>query len=255
MDKTLVKGLKILETLSRSDEARGVSDIARELELTKSNIHRLLQTLAASDYVFSENGKYRLSSKMWALGAEAMSKLDFRRVALPEMRALAETTSETVHLSIYDHSEVIYLEKIDSPQPIRAYTKVGGRAPAYCVATGKVLLAFQDPETIESVTQDLTAATAYTVTDRATLMSELAEAKVRNYAVNRGGWRAEIGGIASVIFNSAGQPVAAIGISGPVTRLTDDLIPHLAALVKNAAARVSSILGARLNDDGTPLRA
>ncbi|WP_353248049.1 IclR family transcriptional regulator [Salinisphaera sp. T31B1] len=246
MDKTLVKGLVILETLARSDDPRGVSDIARELDLTKSNTHRLLQTLVAKDYVFSTGGKYRLSSKMWVLGADAISKLDFKRVALPELEKLAETTSETVHLSIYEKSEVIYVEKIDSPQPIRAYTKVGGRAPAHCVATGKVLLAFQSSEVIEEVLAHLEPITEYTITDQARMRDELDAIRGQGYAVNRGEWRSEIGGIAAPIFDSQSRPVAALGISGPKTRLSDERVPELAALVKQAAGRISTMLGATL---------
>lgn len=252
MDKTLVKGLVILETLAKSEEPRGVSDIARVLNLTKSNTHRLLQTLVARDYAFSEDGRYSLSPKMWVLGADAISKLDFRRVALPELRSLAEATSETVHMSIYEKAEVIYVEKIDSPQPIRAYTRVGGRAPAYCVATGKALLAFQTDDIIAEVLENLEPITPYTITDKATLRHELATIRERGFAMNRGGWRAEIGGIASPIFDSHSMPVAALGISGPTARLTDDLVPQLADLVKQAAARTSKMLGAALASDGFP---
>jgi len=246
MDKTLVKGLVLLETLAKSDDPRGVSDIARELSLTKSNTHRLLQTLVAKGYVFSAAGKYSLSSKMWVLGADAISKLDFKRVALPELEKLAETTSETVHLSIYEKGQVIYVEKIDSPQPIRAYTKVGGRAPAHCVATGKVLLAFQSEDAIEEVLAHLDPTTPLTITDQAKMRDELVAIRARGYAINRGEWRAEIGGIAAPIFDSQSQPVAALGISGPTARIEDDRVPELAELVKQAAARISSMLGATL---------
>ncbi len=107
--------------------------------LTKSNAHRLLQTLVGCGYVrnLAQSGRYELTLKVWTLGAAVVGRLDLKTVASEYMERLCQLSGETVHLSVLDGAEVMYIDKIDSPQPVRAYSRIGGRVPAYCVATGK----------------------------------------------------------------------------------------------------------------------
>src|SRR5690606_26447050 len=152
MDKTLLKGLHVLETLCQLDGAHyTLEQIAQEVGLTRSNTHRTLQTLAHAGYVRRDpaTGSYQCTLKMFELGTRQLSRMDVRRLAPPFMRELARSTGETVHLSVLDGMDVVYVDKIDSPQPLVAYSTIGGRAPAYAVATGKALLAFQAPDYIE----------------------------------------------------------------------------------------------------------
>lgn len=244
VDKTLAKGMSILEVLVAAEGPQGVSQLARTLGLSKSNTHRLLQTLSALGYVTSSEGRYALTPKLWVLGADLMSRLDVRRIAMPELERLAEETRETVHLSVLDRDEVIYVEKIDSPQPVRAYTKIGGRAPAYCVATGKALLACAPPESVERVAHGLRLFTPLTIADAAALRRELADVRAIGYAVNRGEWREEIGGIGAPIFDSRGEAIAALGISGPTGRINAGTIARFAPMVREAALAVSRRMGA-----------
>src|SRR5690242_19224462 len=132
MDTTFVKGLTLIELLAKSDEPRGVTSLARELDLTKSNVHRLLTTLVATGYVRRDdaNASYELSSKVWEIGLKVGSRFNLAKIARPRMTQLAELTGESVHLSVLDMAEVVYMDKIESLQPIRSYTSVGGRAPA-----------------------------------------------------------------------------------------------------------------------------
>lgn len=244
MDKTLAKGLSILEALVDSEGPQGVSEIARRLQLSKSNTHRLLQTLAALGYVDSADGRYAVTPKLGVLGAGVMARLDVRRLALPELEGLARLTRETVHLSILDEDEVVYIEKIDSPEPVRAYTKIGGRAPAWCVATGKALLAYQPRECEARVAARLRAYSPYSITEPASLRRELERIRQRGFALNRGEWREDVGGIGAPIVDSRGDVVAALGISGPTVRLDAAAMDRFAPFVVAAANRVSAQMGA-----------
>jgi DNA-binding IclR family transcriptional regulator len=183
--------------------------------------------------------------KLFELGAMQLARLDVRRMALPAMRQLAEHTAETVHLSVIDGDTVIYIDKIDSPQPVRAYSTVGGRAPAWCVATGKALLAFQSSDYLDGCLSELKPFTPLTVTDRAALEAELANVARFGYAVNRGEWRETVGGVASPIFNALGAVVAAIGISGPIERLSQKRMKVLTPDVVAAGANISRAMGYR----------
>lgn len=246
MDKTLLKGLAVLETLATMQgEARTIDDVAAHTGLSRSNAHRTLQTLIHAGYVERDptDGAYRNTMKMFALGVRQQGDLDVRRVAPPYMGILAKETGETIHLSILDGHEVIYIEKIDSDQPIRAYSMVGGRAPAYAVATGKALLAAQQESIWDTLPAQLTRYTSKTIVEREALKAELAKVVRAGYAINRGEWRADVGGLAAPIFNGFDRPIAAVGISGPLARLTPARMKELAPRVVEVAGELSRAMG------------
>lgn len=244
MDTTLLKGLRVLETIARTRSPTGATDLSKALELNKSNTHRVLKTLEAAGYVrnIDGSGRYGVTFKLWELGQLALSRVDFKTEAQASMSQLANDTRETVHLSVLDGSEVIYLDKIESQEPIRAYTTVGGRAPAYAVATGKALLAWQREEAIEQIAAIMERHTPFTLEPR-DLKAELTRIRHQGFAVNLGEWRESVGGIAAPIRNAEGQVEAAIGISAPRVRITPERIAKLAALVIRAAGEISNRLG------------
>lgn len=220
MDKTLLKGLSVLEAIAdMQGEARVIDDVAARVGLTRSNTHRTLQTLMHAGYVERDpvDGGYRGTMKMFALGVRQFGQLD--------------------------GLEVIYIDKIDSVQPIRAYSMVGGRAPAYAVATGKALLAAQPASYLDAFPAELQRFTAATIVEPAALKAELAKIARVGYAINRGEWRDGVGGLAATIFNGFERPVAALGISGPLERLSAARMKELAPRVIEIAAQLSKALG------------
>jgi DNA-binding IclR family transcriptional regulator len=243
MDKTLLKGLAVIEALAHSRNPRGVSDLAEEMELTKSNVHRVLKTLESAGYVtqVAATARYQLSLKLWELGSKLISRLDLKREASEAMEQLSTATRETVHLSILNGSEVIYIDKIDSPEPIRAYSMIGGRAPAYAVATGKALLAFRRVDGISDIA--ITPFTENTIRDARELAAELARIRSVGYAVNMGEWREGVSGVAAPVFGPDGVAEAAIGVSGPITRFQPKRLKKLVEQVVRAASDVSARLG------------
>ncbi|MGD9525278.1 IclR family transcriptional regulator [Pseudonocardia sp.] len=246
MDSTLLKGLRVLETVARSGTPRGVSDLARELDLTRSNVHRTLQTLLAAGYARqSPDGRgYECTLKLFELASAIMERVDVRRCSGPHIRRLAELTEESVHLSALDGTDVVYLDKVESPQPIRAYSSVGGRAPAHCVASGKALLSWASEEVLAEVTATLIPHTNRSITDPDALQRELAQARRAGCAINRGEWRGAVGGIAAPVFNAAGHAEAAVGVSGPVERILERE-GFLRGAVLDTARAISSELGCR----------
>ena len=102
MNNTLVKGMQILEELADRKETVGVSELALQLGMGKSNVHRTLQALVELGYVVNEGGSYRASLKMWELGARVIARLDVRQAALPAMHWLLDQSRETVHLSVLE---------------------------------------------------------------------------------------------------------------------------------------------------------
>ncbi len=246
MDTTVFKALRVLEALAAKAQPRGVTDVADELGLTKANAHRLLRTLVAAGYVSQDiaTKRYRLTLKMWELGITALDRLDLTEATRPDLRALADAADESVQLAVMDGDSIIYVDKADSRHALRATTQVGSRVPAYCVSTGKALLAFAE-DAIDSMAFPLTAFTPSTITTHDRLLRELASVRRLGFAVNRGEWREGIWGVAAPIHDSTAAPVAAIGVWGPELRFRGSAVARLGAQVMQAAEAISTRLGHR----------
>jgi IclR family transcriptional regulator, KDG regulon repressor len=245
MNNTLIKGLSVIELLSRSDRALSLTQIGKELGMAKSNVHRLMQALVETRFVLRDDvtGTYAPSIKLWELGSAVLGKLDLRRHAERQMDRLMEITGESVHLSVLDGTEVVYVHKVDSASPVRAYTQIGGRVPAYCVATGKVQLAFAGERAIEAACAVLKRHTAKTITDREAFMKEMQKIRQRGYALNRAEWREGVWGLAAPIMDARGFVIAAVGISGPAAGFRKSVLSTWAEAVVATASAISDALG------------
>jgi DNA-binding IclR family transcriptional regulator len=244
MNNTLVKGLGLLEVLARSERPMGVTELATHIGLGKSNVHRLLQALVELGYVRRDaaSGGYAASIRVWELGASVLANLDLRRAADGWMAWLLDRTRETVHLSVLDGDEVVYVHKLDSPEPVRAYSRVGGRAPAHCVATGKAMLAWLEPARLDALSRRIEPWSPRTIVEPAEFLREMERVRLQGYAVNRGEWRETVGGIAAPVRDPGGRVVAAVGLSGPIERLRASTLKTRAVDVVRAAQGVQAAL-------------
>ena len=244
MEKTLAKGLLILEALARSEEPCGVSDLASSLGMSKSNAHRLLNTLVDTGFVSSIDGRYSPSLKVWELGAQVIKSYDVRSLARPAMIRLVRETAESVRLSTLDPErlEVIYIDKIDSPQNVRPFSELGGRVPAWCTSSGKALLAFQSNEIIARASRKLKPNTNHTLVDRVAFIRELKRVKVDGYAFNDRGYTPLVRGVAAPIFGVDDDVIASLSIVTPAERMTRPVLKRLSALVCKAAGNITTQL-------------
>lgn len=249
MDKAFTKGLRLLEVLARSSKSRGITDLAGELGLTKSNVHRLLATLQTQGFVRQApppSSTYELTLKIWELGSYVVKRLDFVAIAHPAMETLAQATGETVHLSVLDDTDVVYVDKIESKHQIRAHTSVGMRAPAFAMATGKAMLAHEPDEALERFKPLFKRYTATTRVTLEELMVDIRQVRQQGYAtVLQGEWREGIAACACAILGQAGEVVGAIGISGPDSRLKRKELKQFSEEVRKAAQSISATLGHR----------
>lgn len=246
VDKTLTKGLDILEQMSQLDHPAGVSELARSSNLTKSNVHRLLQSLKKLGYIrqCTTSTAYELTPKMWEIGSAYLSRTDIHTASFEDMHHLARTSGETIHLSILDHCDVIYIGKIDSHMPIQAYSQLGARAPVHAVATGKVILAHLPPSNFDTVISDkLERYTDTTIATKRQLLAELDTVRQNGYALNLGEWRTGVNGIAAPIWNATHEVCAGIGITGPAERMDTSSLLDFAPIVVQAAKNISKHMG------------
>jgi DNA-binding IclR family transcriptional regulator len=158
------------------------------------------------------------------------------------METLALKTGESVHLSILDGLDTVYLDKIESKQPIAAYSRIGGRNPAWCVATGKAMLAYTGSN-IDALAPHFKKFTANTIYKPAAVKREFEKIRAKGFAVNDGEWHDGVCGIAAPIWESADQTAGAIGIAGPSSRFKKSQIRVWSGHVIEAAAAISRSLG------------
>lgn len=246
MDKAFRKGLRLIETLARSDKPRGITDLATELNFTKSNVHRVLSTLQAEGYVqqVPSNSTYELTTKLWELGNDVIRRMDLIQIARPAMTRLAALTGETVHLSVLRGTDVIYLDKIESDHHIRAHTSVGMRAPAFTMATGKAMLAHMPDSYIDLFAPHLRSYTSTTRTTLEELRADVDMARRQGFAiVPHGEWREGIAACAAAILNRSGEVAGAIGMSGPDSRVKRKQLKQFSEHVVEAARDISAALG------------
>ena len=170
--------------------------------------------------------------------------MDLIRIARPAMTALAEVTGETVHLSVLEGTDVVYVDKIESAHHIRAHTSVGMRAPAFTMATGKAMLAQMPDEYLENFRPHLRRYTDTTRTTIEELREDIHAARVQGYSsVLHGEWREGIAACACAIVGRSGELVGAIGMSGPDIRVKRKQIKEYAVHVMEAAHTIGLALG------------
>lgn len=240
---------RLLCAFTSAETEHGVSELARKLQLAKSTVHRLLTTLAEEELVERNprTGRYRLGLKMWELGTLAAGHLTIHEAAAPYLDDLRNRTRETVHIAVLDGTEVVYVERRESPQTLRLFGRVGHRNHAHCTSTGKVLLAFLPPEERQRrvAAMDLPARTPYTITDRDRLLEELALVRKRGYAVNVNESELGIASVAAPILDRTGGVVAAVSTAGPLTRFEGPAMRQFAEMTVDAARAISERLGYR----------
>ena len=241
----------MLDWLARQQRDCRATEVVQAFGLARSNAHRTLQTLVKCGWATQDASTtaYRASLRLFELGALVSQSSDIGTLVRPQLAALARATGETVHLAALDGAEIVYLDKFDSPLPVAAYSRIGGRAPAYCVASGKALLAAAQPDVaaLRDLLGKLVAHTSHTITDFKVLAAELQRCRTRGVAENREEWRLGVCGLGAVLRDARGAAVAAVGMSVPSIRFARLQARHLTEQLLACAADASAALGFRPN--------
>ena len=169
--------------------------------------------------------------------------VDLVSVAGPRLRKLSADCHESVQLAVFDNGFVVYVDKVDSAQPLKAITSIGSRVPASVTSTGKAMLAWMPRESLEAACQHLKRYTPSTLVRRKDIEHDLDETRGRGYAINRGEFRAGVAGIGVPVRDRTGGVVAAIGVWGAEDRILGTRREELAHMAMVAARDVSRDLG------------
>ncbi|MEU3183311.1 IclR family transcriptional regulator [Streptomyces sp. NPDC006923] len=247
----VTRALDILELFLEGDGTLSAPDVIRRLQLPRTTAHELLTTLAARSYVVpvpGQPGRYRLGVRTYQLGSRYAEQLDLAAEGEQVAREVAETCDETVHVAILEHTDVIYIAKVDSTHAVRMVSAAGRRLPAHCTSVGKMLLASLPESELEVrfAGHEFTAMTPNSVTDPEVLRAELAGIRERGVAAEHRESNPDVSCVAAPVRDSAGRVVAALSISVPMIRWSDEREAELAELAVKGAGALSGRLGHRV---------
>lgn len=243
---SVTSALLVLKAFSEDDVEIGISSMAKRLGLAKSTVHRLAATLASEGFLEQnpENGRYQLGLSLFSLGALVRRRMDVSNQARPLLGMLRDNTQEAVHLAILAQTSIMYLYNLESAQAIGIRSYIGARKPAFCTCEGRVLLAFAAPELVAEVIDDgLEARTPRTITDARALRRTLDKVRQAGYAIDDEESEVGMRGIAAPIRDISGKVVAAVGLAGPIQRLTKKDLRRLVPQVVATADAISVRLG------------
>ena len=244
--KSVQRAIQILELLSERHQLTA-TDVTRITGFPKSTVHDILATLEAERLIHREqdSNRFSLGFKLFGLGNTARIDMDLRRIAYSYLQDINRQLDETVQLAVLDHYEVLYLEAIESRKRLRTYSVIGVRAPAYCSAVGKSILANSPTETVDDYLShvELKRFTENTITDQARFRAELERVRDRGYGIDDREHEEWVRCIGAPIIDYTGYAVGGISITGPSQRLSDDRLPDLARPILNAVHEISLRLG------------
>jgi IclR family pca regulon transcriptional regulator len=250
LSQSLERGLAILCVFTPDRPALGISELSRELALTRSTTHRYVATLASLGFLEQDDStrKYRLGPRVLDLGFSMLGSLELREIAAPHLRRLTETTGHTSNLAIRDDTDVILIDRIRG-RPGRYHhleftLHVGSRLPAYCSATGKVLLAFLPRPDLDRLLEriELIPRGPRTLTSKRALLAELEQVRRTGLAVNDEELESALRSIAAPVRARSGEVVAAVNVAIPWSPVAmSELVSRLGPTVQTTgdiAARV-----------------
>lgn len=241
------RALIILEALADEGKSMSLSNLTEKVELNISTVHRILNTLSNRGFIEQEDsGKYYLGLKVFEIGNAAKKNINLINVAKPFLQKLVDECNETTNLAILDEGEVVYVDQAASTNMVKMFAQIGSRGPAYCTGTGKALLAYEEQEKLEQLLEriELSKLTDETITDPEELRQELKQIRHQGYALDMGELEEGVRCVAAPIRNFEGEVVAAVSVSGPSIRMTEEYIENkVIEMVVRVANQISRQLG------------
>ncbi|GII96902.1 IclR family transcriptional regulator [Sinosporangium siamense] len=242
MNSVLGKARLIIEAFTAEDDSLSLAEIVRRSGVAKASVHRLAQELLGWGLLERAGSHYRLGLRLFEIGQRVPRQRILREAALPYMEDLLLATQETVHFAIHDGLDVLYVEKLMVHRGLRKQSRVAGRLPLHCTATGKVILAFSPPVLFHEVLQrGLTPLTHKTVTQPGRLRAQIDKIRSERLAVEVEETRLGYTSFAVPVFGDSGALVGALSITAPTFRMNHG---RFTVALRTAALGISRALQA-----------
>jgi DNA-binding IclR family transcriptional regulator len=243
--RAVERALDILLCFSRQTPELSMTQIAEQIGIHKSTVHRLLATLEARRFVQRdpETGIYRLGIRLLQMAYLTLEQNDLRRIATPFLRYLCDQYLETIHLAVLDDTDVVYTNIIESPQRVKLAASLGQRLPAFATASGKAILAFTSEEKVRQILRrGMPRYTQTTLLSPEALFNDLRQIREQGFALSEAEYEEGINAVAAPIFDPDGQPVASVAIAGPAYRLSHQLMLDIGPVAVQTTREISNEL-------------
>ncbi len=247
--QALEKGLIILRVLSKAGSVT-LTDLSLQVGMPPSSAHRMLATLQKHGFVeFDEIGQHwRVGIEAFRIGSSYLERTNLVEASHIVMRDLMEKTGETANLAIADVGDVVFISQVESHNPIRAFFRAGTRSAIHASGIGKVLMANMEQTEIKKILQKtgLTEFTSKTLSSSHSLFNDLELTRKRGWAFDNEERYSGMRCVAAPIYNSFGEAIAGISVSGPAVRFEDNRVVELGSIVMNAAKDVTKMIGGKM---------
>jgi IclR family KDG regulon transcriptional repressor len=246
--QSLGRAFAILEEVARHREGIGLADLSKLVGLHNSTTFHLAKTMVSLGYIRQEKDskRYRVGRPLFALAASALDEIEMVNVATPVLEDLSRETGESSHFAVRMGDSVVVIARTSGPGAFQLTDRVGVVRPAHCTALGKVILAGLRPDQLERFLErvDMKPSTDKSITNVAQLLREIAEVRKTGIAYDDGEFNPEVRCVAVPVKDFTGQVVGALGISGPIWRMSNQALHSRAKVVQAAADRLSAGFGA-----------
>lgn len=247
--QSIARAFAILEEVARDREGVALADLSKRVGLHNSTTFHLVKTMVSLGYVrqIKDTKRYRIGRPLFALAAGALDEMEMVSMATPVLQQLSLDTGESSHFAVSMNDSVVVLARTDGPGAFQLTERIGIVRPAYCTALGKIILAALRPDQIDRYLQrtDLKPLTERTITDPKTFRREIEEVRRAEIAFDDGEFDPEVRCAAIAVRDFTGRTIGAIGISGPVWRLSIQSLQNRTRILKEAAERLSAAFGGR----------
>lgn len=244
--RSVERALDILLCFSLEKPTLSLTQIAEQVGMHKSTIHRLLTTLEAKRFVTRDKttGIYRLGFRFLELGSIMLQDIDINRWAQSYLQHLSTLSGETVDLAVLDGDHVVYLQVVNSHQRVKIAAAVGEQLPVYCTATGKAFLAYLSEYQVEEIlAKGMVKHTEHTVVSHSDLYKDLQKIRERGFSISKEEYEKDINAVAAPILDDNGCPIAVIAIVGPSFRLSDDCMMMLGQAIMETTCTIAREVG------------
>jgi IclR family pca regulon transcriptional regulator len=252
--QSLERGLAVLSAFRSGRPLLGVSELGREVGLSRSTTHRYVATLATLGYLQQDlaTKKYRLGPRVLDLGFSAIHSMELREISAPHLQQLSDETGYTVNMGVLDGTDIVYVERCRSSRvgqrAIDLNLHVGSRLPAYCTSMGKILLAYLPREERDALLDqmELRQRGPNTLTARRALVAELERVRKEGLAINNEELAYGLRSIAAPVLSQSGATAAAINLAVHSSMVSmDELVERLSGPLRRTAAEISARIGYR----------
>ena len=245
--QSIGRAFAIIEEIARNRDGIGLAELSKRVGLHNSTTFHLVKTMVSLGYVrqLKDSKRYRIGRPLFALAASALDEIEMMSLATPVLDDLARATGESAHFSVPMGDAVVVLARTSGPGAFQLTDRVGVVRPAHCTALGKIMLAALAPDQFTRYLQraELKAYTPKSITSVEQLAREIAEVRRAGLAIDDGEFDSELRCAALPVRDFSGRVIGAIGISGPVWRLSIEALQKRARIVRAAADRLSAEFG------------